>query len=187
MLCDQGSSLASYGFAKWCIDRKISQLIIAPHSHKSNGLNERINQTLIGRLRRMLLDEGHLDWSRTLAAAVDVMNETTHDITDFAPTELWNGNQAMWNAARDHMTKSREKMNKRLEKSRVYRNYQPGQAVWVYDFVRAKRLDKKFTPFWIRPWTLLDRKSRVIWTARTHRGQTKLVHSDSLQPYVTQE
>ena len=118
----------------------------------------------------MMLEEGHRDWSRTLTATVQVMNETENCITHYSPEALWGGNQIMWQAARTHIAAAQKQMNKRLETKRIYRKYQSGQQVWAYDFVRVKKLDDKFSPYWVGPWTLLEQKGRVLWKAHTHRG-----------------
>ena len=132
----------------------------------------------------MMYEKGHRNWDQTLQSAVDIMNTTKHDITRFSPQELWQGHPIMWQQARERMTEARKQMNKTLENKHVSRHYYVGQMVWAFDFVRAKRLDDKFSQYWLGPWVLLARVGRVLCKVRTHQGQTKIIHTDAIQPYI---
>ena len=78
------------------------------------------------------------------------------------------------------MTEARKQMNKALENKRVSRHHYVRQMVWAFDFIRAKRLDDNFSPYWLGPWVLLARVGRVLWKVRTHQGQTKIIHTDAI-------
>ena len=60
-----------------------------PGSHKSNGLVERFNQTLIGRIRRLLAEGRFTSWEQTLAEALNAIRTTKNfAVTEFTPEEV---------------------------------------------------------------------------------------------------
>ena len=62
LLCDPASYHKARCLREWCMDKNIQLVHTAPGSHKSTGLVERLNQTLIGRSRRILAEGRHHSW-----------------------------------------------------------------------------------------------------------------------------
>ena len=152
-----------------------------PGSHKSNGLVERFNQTLIGRIRRLLAEGRFTSWEQTLAEALNAIRTTKNAITEFTPEEVWKGNEETWRTVRANMRIARVKANTRL---RLWRHtYRIGDRVWLWDSERAKQHHRKFDPFWLGPWTITEQISRSVWRIKAMNGRERLVHSDCLQPY----
>ena len=156
---------------------------IAAYSHKSNGIVERYNQTLIGRIRRMMSHEGHKDWSKVLWKAATIINDTPHSVIKETPKKVWEGSKELWEKCKLRTKVARQNYNRRLKGRKGNWQYFRGQKVWVYDHIRSQRLDRKFEPFWTGPWVLDKKISRVLWEVSSEKGERKLVHSDDLQMF----
>lgn len=181
---DQGTHFTSFQFTNWCVKRGIDRFIAASDMHKSVGLNERVNQTLIGRLRRMLYGSDRRGWAQILPMAVAVVNDTPHEITGYAPDDLLTADSSAWTLARQRMNQYRRKMNERLQTKRCKRDYRVGQKVWVWDHFRMKQMDRKLESLWVGPYELIGQVSQTLWRVRASNLRVSLVHTDSLQPYV---
>ena len=89
--------------------------------------------------------------------------------------------------------RKRERVRETLEKAATRDDnevgdiFQPGEAVWLYDHVRAAKLDKKFEPYWSGPYIVLEDPSRHLRLLKNERGREQLAHVDSLQPYKSTE
>ena len=124
---DQGSHFTSFEFAHWRFRHGIRRIIAAPNMHKSFGFVERMNQTLVGRLRRMLYKGEHSDWSRMLPIAMQIINETPNEITGYSPESLTHAGPNEWKKAMQRTTEHRQKINKRFQSKRIKRHYAVGQ------------------------------------------------------------
>ena len=153
---DQGPHCTYYSFARWCIERAIVRIVAAPDLHKSVGLVERINQTLLGCLRRMCHDRRHEDWALLIPEAIRLMNEIPHSVTEYVPNDLLIAGPRGWNIARQRTQKHRDEINRRLGINRIFRKYRKGQKVWVWDYVRAKQFNQKLVPHWVGPAVLME-------------------------------
>ena len=181
---DQGTHFTSFQFADWCIKRGVERILAAPDVHKSVGLNERANQTLIGRLRRMLYGSDRSKWAHILPMAMEIINDTPHEVTGYTPDELLVADHSIWEVTKRKMAVYRDKMNERLQMKRCKREYRVGQKVWVWDHYRMKQMDRKLEPMWVGPSELIEQLSRTMWKVRATDRRVSLVHTDSLQPYV---
>ena len=181
---DQGTHFTSFQFADWCIKRGVEKILTAPDVHKSVGLNERANQTLIGRLRRMLYRSDRSKWAHILPVAMEIINDTPHEVTRYTPDELLVADHYVWEATKRKMAVYRDKMNERLQTKRCKREYRVGQKVWVWDHYRMKQMDRKLELMWVGPSELIEQLSRTMWKVRATDRRDSLVHTDSLQPYV---
>lgn len=71
----------------------ICHIFAAVDAAFSNGLNERLNQTLVNRLRCKTNDGSgrKTAWSKLATKCVNEYNDTPHSITTFSPSYLLNG------------------------------------------------------------------------------------------------
>ena len=199
ILSDRGAAFQSARFRQWAADKDIEIVLTAPNAHHSNGLCERFQQTLINRLRRMMVDgPKRRCWKAVLPEAIRRMNETPHGVTGFCPTYLYSGtNRDGSQASPDRLNDDRKTAIKRMTAQRQQMEKQGrrgipfipsvGQLVWVYDSVRMARLDDKFSPFWKGPFRVVEALSgHIFWVQHAHSGQRLVVHVDNLQPYYGQ-
>ena len=143
---------------------------------------ERLNQTLIGRIRRIYAEGTYADWTETLPEAVAAIRSSVHRVLHMTPQEIWNSGPTTWTKIKAQMKQACEEANRRLH---LYKRHNYiDQNVWIWHSERMKQLNYKFAPFWTGPWTLVRRLSHVLWEAEHHSThRRRIVHSDHLQPY----
>lgn len=132
---------------------------IAPYRHQSVGLVERYHQTLINWIRKMrFINRG--SWTDYIDQAVQVINESTHSVTQLSPLELWNGNQDKLRLAHQRMERER---NYRNQKRKVHsEKFYPRQFVLVWN----ERPDlTPFQPKCYGPFILTWQISPSMWVA----------------------
>ena len=72
-------------------DRDKSNCYWITHTHsRSNGLNKRVNQTLVNRIR-CNSDKNKRNWTKITEESIEENNNTRHSVTGFAPNHLLNG------------------------------------------------------------------------------------------------
>lgn len=89
---DNGTEFCNAKFEKFFQNEGIIHQKSAPYVHKQNGLAERLNRTLIERIKCMLLDAS-LDqkfWAEAIVTAAYLINRTPcRDQNTTTPYELW--------------------------------------------------------------------------------------------------
>lgn len=92
LLADQYPALTSNELGNYLENRNIQLIFTAVDAPFSNGLNERLNQTLVNRIRcKMNEKEKKSAWTRTAEECTKKYNETSHTVTGFAPKYLLSG------------------------------------------------------------------------------------------------
>ncbi|BES91012.1 Retrotransposon protein [Nesidiocoris tenuis] len=94
LLTDQYGGLSSDEFTAYCSRSGIRHVFTAVDSAFSNGLNERLNQTLVNRIRCLIHDESTpptKSWSAIANECVTQYNDSPHSVTKFAPSYLLTG------------------------------------------------------------------------------------------------
>ena len=92
---DNGGEYTSHQFAKFLCDSGITHEKTAPYSTEQNGVSERANRTLVGRVKAMILDGKTEDrlWAEAMHTAVYLTNRSPTSAKDKTPYELWVGQQ----------------------------------------------------------------------------------------------
>lgn len=88
VVTDQGKNFVSSKFHRFLTDNKIGWRVSTSYHPQTNGLVEKMNHTLIVRLRVKLLENPKIKWSSHLPDVVNEMNSTPHQITGFPPEYL---------------------------------------------------------------------------------------------------
>lgn len=91
LLMDQYSALNSRGLKDYLSARGIQVCFTSPDTASSNGLNERLNQTLVNRIRCKINETPSKVWSKIAEECVNEYNRTRHTVTGFAPDYLMHG------------------------------------------------------------------------------------------------
>lgn len=95
LLTDQYGGLSSDEFASYRTNSNISHVFTTVDSAFSNGLNERLNQTLVNRIWCMINDPSSstsVNWSTLAHKCVQLYNDSPHSVTSFPPSYLLTGN-----------------------------------------------------------------------------------------------
>ena len=186
---DKYASLTSQQFKDILAERGI-ELIHSPTAHpQSNGLIERVGQTLVERLRCKKLSDPNRSWS---VLAKDVLNEyntTIHSSTTFTPQYLLNGqdpdnlyiDRNLVNDRKIAFDKSEREHNKskiRLEKKQYPVALNEGDYVYVdlSSDLNKERLEQRFQG----PFKIVKKISNLMFDVQLpdhiqqiHVGKTK--------------
>lgn len=166
-----------------------------PYSHKSNGLNERMNKTFTSTVRKLVYHRGG-SWSDHVATAIDEMRRTRHDSTSFSPLELVEGKRRdgssideevrknMIRVAIDLTRQTQRQANKRWQRKINEGPLVKDSLVWIFDSVRYEALDRKFDPFWFGPGKISKQLSKNTYEVISPNGRKlKCVHGDNLKKF----
>jgi len=91
LLSDQYPAINSKEFKNYLKEKNIDLIFTTVDAPFSNGLNERLNQTLVNRIRCMLNNGKKKAWSKVAEECVKAYNKTVHTVTGFFPVYLMNG------------------------------------------------------------------------------------------------
>lgn len=201
ILTDQYPGLNSKEFKKFLDENGIPIIFTAVNAPFSNGLNERLNQTLINKIRceingRMI----KMAWTTVAHECVKKYNDTEHTVTGFAPNYLLNGTDVTMlpmelkqkykedNWIQDRRTAlkntiSSHNYNKKLfDKNRKYFEFNVGDIVFVENGNRLNR--KKLDELKIGPYEIKEKLSNSIYRINTghKKSESNLFHVTKLTP-----
>lgn len=185
LFSDQYPALNSNEFKEYLNNRNIKQIFTAIDAPFSNGLNERLNQTLINRIRcRINEKENKSAWSRIAEECVQKYNETDHTVTGFPPKYLLSGESTDLlplelkeklkypsNLQEDRKialqrTKKYHDYNKSIfDKNRIQHTFKEGELVYVSN---GNKLNKrKMDEIRIGPFKIIEKVSNSIYKLDT--------------------
>lgn len=91
ILSDHYPALCSKTFKNYLSSLNIQIIFVPPYTPKSNGMIERVNQTLVDRLRCKFFDEPTKSWASLVCDCVNGYNNSIHESTGFSPRFLLTG------------------------------------------------------------------------------------------------
>ena len=92
LLSDQYLGINSRELKEFLDERQTQLIFTAVNSHFSNGLNERLNQTLVNKIRCKINERNKkVAWTTIAQDCVQKYNDTEHSVTTYAPSYLMNG------------------------------------------------------------------------------------------------
>lgn len=206
ILSDQYPGINSKEFKKFLDDEGIPIIFTAVNSPFSNGLNERLNQTLVNKIRCKINERKRkLAWTTIAHECVEKYNETEHTVTGFTPKYLLEGtditmlpNELKQEKTEDdwiqdkkialrNTIKSHEYNKKLFDKNRKDYNFQVGDTVYVENGNKLNR--KKLDELRIGPYKIEEKISDSIYRINTdHRkAESNLFHITKLIPAPTTE
>jgi len=206
ILSDQYPGINSKEFKGFLNDKHIPIIFTAVDSPFSNGLNERLNQTLVNKIRcKINENKRKVAWTTVAHECVHKYNETKHSVTGFAPSYLMNGTDASmlpkelkkkiteqdWirdkEIALKNSIKSHEYNKKIYDKNRKNLNFNVGDTVFVENGNRLNR--KKLDELKIGPYVIIGKISNSIFKVNTghKKPESNLFHISKLIPLPTLE
>ena len=191
MVTDRYGALTSEQFKENLKEKNI-QLIHTPTAHpQSNGLIERVGQTLVEKIRCKKILEPSRSWSALAKDVIETYNTTIHCITTYTPLFLLNGSDpeqfytnvnlvearklALSNSLASHKTSK-----KRIVQKHRHIHLQQGDLVYadLADKLNKKRLD----PVFQGPFKIINKLSELIYEIQLP-NRVERVHIGKLKPY----
>lgn len=208
ILSDQYPAINSGDFKKYLEEKRVPIIFTAVNSPFSNGLNERLNQTLINKIRCKINEQKKkIAWTTIAHECVQKYNETEHTVTGFAPSYLLNGKdvsilpdelrkeekdtEEKWiqdrKTALKNTRKSHEYNKKIYDKNRINFKFNVGDSVFVENGNKLNR--KKLDEVRIGPFRIIEKLSDSIYKVNTGRKkeESNLFHFSKLIPAPTVE
>lgn len=201
VLSDQYPGINSTEFKTFLCKKGITLIFTAVNSPFSNGLNERLNQTLVNKIRCSINGKpNNMAWTTIAHNCVSKYNNTEHSITGFAPTYLLDGTNVSiipdelklkketdaWiknrKIALERTIKSHEYNKKIVDKKRINHSFKTGDMVYVENGNKLNR--RKLDELWIGPYKIEEKMSNSIYKINTgHRKmESNLFHITKLIP-----
>lgn len=201
ILSDQYPGINSKEFKSFLQKENIPIIFTAVNSPFSNGLNERLNQTLVNKIRCKINEkDGKRAWTTVAHECVNCYNETEHTVTGFSPAYLMEGKvinilpdelkeQKTSNdllidrrIALERTIKSHNYNKKQFDKNRKYMELKVGDSVYVENGNRLNR--KKLDELKIGPYKILEKQSDSIYRVNTgyKKFESNLFHITKLIP-----
>lgn len=203
ILTDQYPGLNSKEFKEFLNEKHIPLVFTAKNAPFSNGLNERLNQTLINKIRCKINEKTKkFSWTNAAHECVKQYNKTVHTVTKFTPRYLLSGiddsilpkelkqekntrdlhedrKRALLNSIKYH------NYNKKLfDKNRKNHEFRVGDLVYVENGNRLNR--KKMDELKIGPFEIVDKVSNSIYKINVgHKKlESNLFHITKLVPIL---
>lgn len=202
LLTDQYPGINSKEFKKFLSDKQITMIFTAVNAPFSNGLNERLNQTLVNKIRCRINEcrRKKKAWTTIAHECVEKYNQTNHSVTGYAPCYLLYGTDVTilpnelrqecihWNWIRDkeralnNTLKSHNYNKMRYDRKRQNREFRVGDMVYVENGNKLNR--KKLDELRIGPYEIVGKKSNTIYEVDTGHRKTEsnLFHITKLIP-----
>lgn len=200
VLSDQYPGINSKEFKQYLDAKHIPIVFTAVNAPFSNGLNERLNQTLINKIRCKMNEKKKLTWTTIAHECTKRYNDTEHTITGFAPKYLLEGknitilpSELKQNKTHSELLKDRKlalensikshNYNKqKFDKKRRDYEFNIGDLVYVENGNRLNR--KKLDELKIGPYKVLEKISNSIYKIDTghSKSQSNIFHITKLVP-----
>lgn len=200
VLSDQYPGINSKEFKQYLDSKHIPIVFTAVNAPFSNGLNERLNQTLINKIRCKMNEKKKLTWTTIAHECTKRYNDTEHTITGFAPKYLLEGKNITIlpselkqnkthsellqdrKLALENSIKSHNYNKQKFDKKRRDYEFNIGDLVYVENGNRLNR--KKLDELKIGPYKVLEKISNSIYKIDTghSKSQSNIFHITKLVP-----
>lgn len=195
LLADRYSALESNELKDYLEEKNIKLVYTSIDNPESNGLNERLNQTLVNRIRCKKNQGDTRAWTVIATESVEEYNNTPHTVTGFAPYYLMHGSSKMAvppdlmqksdleidrRKALDNSIKNFEENKKRVDAHRKEGGFTEGELVYVNNGSKLNR--KKLDEIRIGPFKIVRRISNSMYEVNVKRRgkETSTFHSSKL-------
>jgi len=196
ILADQYTGINNNKLKHFITNNKCKLIFTAVDSAHSNGLNERVNQTIVNRIRCKFNEEGEKRaWSTLATEAVDEYNRTPHSSTGFSPKFLLYGMREKMSPLEEEENISLEDARKRAlvnsnlsfntnkaryDKRRRDIEFEEGDLVYLLNGSKLNR--KKLAKIYIGPYKIIKKISPLIYFvgSQKKRSENNLFHISKL-------
>ncbi|UYV78714.1 K02A2.6-like [Cordylochernes scorpioides] len=201
LLTDRAPAFTSAQFRRFLISQGIKPLYTTANHPQSNGLSERLNATITGKLKILHLEHPKQTWTKQIERVTRIYNLTPHTVTGFPPIYLLKG--IVPNNLNNHVqtfpelsearrialqkTQARHKAEKLMYDQKHKKiDFVPGDLVLVkvYRHPNTPKLEPNYTG----PYEILEILSpQVVRINRPNRPlqlQTEIINIEKLRRYV---
>lgn len=202
LLTDQYSALNSKDLKQYLKKRDIKLILTSVNNPSSNGLNERLNQTLVNRIRCKINESSKRAWPKIAEKCVAEYNATIHSVMKFGPNYLADGNksyivppelvnarnlekdraEALLNSIKDF-----ERNKARIDKNRKNCEIRVGDYVCVENGSKLNR--NKLDEVRIGPFRVLKRISDTMFKidCGKRKDEVSIFHTSKLVPTISDQ
>lgn len=203
LLTDQYPGINSKEFKTFLNEKSIQMIFTAVNAPFSNGLNERLNQTLVNKIRCKINENNNKKaWTTIAHDCVEIYNSTEHTVTAFAPKYLLHGTdvsflpkelkrdktEVEWITDRklafENSMKSHNYNKQMFDKNRTQIDFTVGDMVYVENGNKLNR--KKLDELKIGPYKIIEKISNSIYRINTghKKSESNLFHISKLIPIL---
>lgn len=192
IVADRYRAINSKEFKQFLYQSNI-QILFTPIDHpESNGMVERVNQTLIRKLRSKIIDFPNKSWAICAEKVVDEYNDTIHSSTKFPPSYLLLGKDPYNYYKGEDITINRQKaiensQNKHLINKRYFDRkhlnikFELGEYIMVCLENSLNR--RKLDPIFKGPFQIIDIPSEHMYTIDLG-NKNEIVHVSKLKKMI---
>ncbi|UYV61639.1 hypothetical protein LAZ67_1005706 [Cordylochernes scorpioides] len=201
LLTDRAPAFTSPKFRSFLLNRNIHPLLTTSNNPQANGLCERLNATLTGKLRLLHLENPKVAWTKLVKKVTLIYNKTPHSTTSFPPIYLMFGilppEISNHNTPYPDIDKARKiahtrTQNKHLQDKNTYDQRHKQPHFEVGDLVLVKLYHHpntgKLAPYFTGPHTILEIISpnvvRIDRPNQPLQRDTDTIHVNKLKLYT---
>ena len=200
ILADRYPVMTFKEIQEYAREKNIKLIFTSTDCPSSNGLNERVNQTLVNRIRcKINSEKKKRNWTKIAKESVEEYNNTRHSVTGFAPNYLLYGKmieiipkgitEKKINLERDreeafkNSARNFEINKQKYDKKRREHEFKIGDMVFTHNGNRMNR--NKLEEIRKGPFKILRKISNSIYEVDNgnRRSEGNLFHSSKLTPY----
>ncbi|UYV84577.1 hypothetical protein LAZ67_X002675 [Cordylochernes scorpioides] len=200
LLTDRAPAFTSPRFRRFLISHNIQPMLTTSNHPQANGLSERLNATLTGKLRLLHLQHPRASWTMLQSKVVKAYNDTPHSVTGFPPSYLMDG--SLPKELSQHLdpypsvtesrrlalqrTKERHKIDKiRFDKNHRSPDFEVGDLVLTKIYQHPNT--GKLVPYFSGPYEIIEVISPyIVRINRPNQAQnleTEIIHVNKLKHY----
>ncbi|UYV77262.1 hypothetical protein LAZ67_15000280 [Cordylochernes scorpioides] len=198
LITDRNAAFLSRKFKNFLERNNVKHLLTSSHHPETNAKVERLNSTIINRLRCEYNANLKIPWTKYIPKITESYNETVHTTTGFTPKFLYYGIQPQYiehdtethtpiekarNLAIERTIKSHEHSKQLYDIKHPEPIFKEGDQVLVKTFIYPNT--GKLTQRYIGPFTILKQLSPVTYEINKpnlpQRKQTEIIHSNKLK------
>ncbi|UYV77636.1 hypothetical protein LAZ67_15001781, partial [Cordylochernes scorpioides] len=201
LLTDRAPAFTSPKFRSFLLNRNIHPLLTTSNNPQANGLCERLNATLTGKLRLLHLENPKIAWTKLVKRVTIIYNKTPHSTTGFPPIylmfgilppELSNHSTPYPDTDKARKIAHTRTQNKHLQDKNIYDQRHKQPHFEVGDLVLVKLYHHpntgKLAPYFTGPHTILEIISpnvvRIDRPNQPLQRDTDTIHVNKLKLYT---
>lgn len=201
ILGDQYAGINSKELKNYLKEKKINLIFTCVDCPESNGMIERVNQTIVNRIRCKINENRNKSWTAVSAECIEEYNQTTHSATGYSPAYLLFGQKSEIIAENFKKESNLEEDKKkavansnmnwesnkiRFDKNKIDYTFDKGDLVYIETGNKLNR--NKLGKLREGPFKIMERISNSIYKVNYSKKKTNhtLFHVRKLLPFLSE-